>query len=388
MSEPRRNASHQNDSSLTGEAHPFLTSRGLWLQQNARVDLPDGIPLPSTAPGRGQHHRSSGDAETERRIDPSMPWQSPTTPPLLGRFDDSPLESGSLQNLRPAKRFPDLTELRRRPLTSLFRSALATDVLWTKGTSTRGQSQENAADNENSLAIQRQNIARAIGKLVIRLPGNHAGQFASGSAFITGPNTLMTCAHNLFDSNERTWSQALEFYPGYDFYSNEPHPVCRVVSAVIPKAYLNNPLSNHDLAICRVDSNIGDQVGAELAIQTVGNIEFFDSARVDIMGYPAGSGFDFGKQLWCSRGRFLFGVSGGGDEYAPTFATDFGGGASGCPWVVTDPDSGRSAVVGVTSGHAKLKHDIAEPNLMSLTSALLSDRNLNRLNDDFIEHRF
>jgi hypothetical protein len=93
--------------------------------------------------------------------------------------------------------------------------------------------------------------------------------------------------------------------------------------------------------------------------------------------------------LWRSRGHYLFGVSGGGgDDFAPTIATNFGGGASGCPWVYRDPISGRHVAVGITSGHAKLKHDLAEPNLLSLTSALLTDRNLDRLNEEFVEHQF
>jgi hypothetical protein len=251
----------------------------------------------------------------------------------------------------------------------MYRSALATDSIW------------EASDPDS--------ISRAIGKLIIRLPGQQTGPFASGSAFVTGPNTIMTCAHNLFDSNERVWSRGLEFYPGYDFYSSERRPACRVVSGTIPRAYLDNPLTNHDIATCRVDVNIGDLIGTELPIQPLMNIDFFDTHHVDIIGYPAGSGFDFGKQLWRSRGHYLFGVSGGGgDDFAPTIATNFGGGASGCPWVYRDPISGRHVAVGITSGHAKLKHDLAEPNLLSLTSALLTDRNLDRLNEEFVEHQF
>ncbi|WP_044300421.1 trypsin-like serine peptidase [Rhodopirellula sallentina] len=383
MADPRRRANVASDHSLSGEAHPFLTPRGLWLQQSGRVDLPEGVPLRSTAPGPPQHP-----SRQHRVDDPDqsahLPSGRPTSPepPLLGRFDDSPLSPGTLQNIYPAKRFGDLAALRRKPLEPLFRSALAADPFW----------QPVDASEVSTAAGQdrpSQNIARAVGKLIIRLPINHGSPYASGSAFLTGPNTLMTCAHNLFDSNTRNWSRALEFYPGYDFYSDQPQPFARVLSAAIPKAYLENPLSNHDLAICRLDTNIGEHIGVELTPQVVEHVEFFDSARVDILGYPAGSGFDFGKQLWRSRGRFLFGVSGGGeDDFAPTFATDFGGGASGGPWVTRDPDSNRPVVVGVTSGHAKLRHDHAEPNLMSLTSALFSQRNLDRLDGDFAEHHF
>ena len=364
--------------SLTGDPNSFLTPRGLWLQQNGRVDLPMGAPLPSTIPGNDSRQWMSDD----------QGFSTPAEQPLLGRFDDRPLDAGTLQNLRPAERYPNPAKLRSRPLTPLYVAALANEPIWTSPESWPAGYTPNQADlTGTSNAIG--SVAKAIGKIVIRLPGKHAGQVASGSAFVTGPNTIMTCAHNLFDSNERQWSQGLEFYPGYDFYSSNPLPACRVISGVIPAAYLENPLTNHDIAICRVDCNIGELVGTELAPFQIDNIDFYDRHWVDIMGYPAGSGFDFGKQLWRSRGRFLFGVSGGGeDEYAPAIATHFGGGASGCPWVHFDTQRQQHVAVGVTSGHARLRYDTGEPNLMSLTSALFTGRNLERLDDAFIEHTF
>ncbi|SMP65672.1 hypothetical protein SAMN06265222_109120 [Neorhodopirellula lusitana] len=352
--------------SLTGVSHEFLTPRGLWLQQNSRIDMADGIALPSTIPG-------------ENFI--------PSDQPLLGRIDDQPLDPGTLQNLRPARRYPNSAKLRTGPLTPLFVAALADGPIWK--TPQAWPAGYEPTQSERTIPADLASVAPAIGKLAIRLPGKQAGQTASGSAFITGPNTIMTCAHNLFDSNERQWSQGLEFHPGYDFYSPHQRPTCQIVSGMIPKAYLDNPLTNNDVAICRVDCNIGDIMGAELPIQEIDNVGFYDDRWVDILGYPAGSGFDFGKQLWRSRGRFLFGVSGGGeDDYSPVVATHFGGGASGCPWVYYDPDKKQHVAVGLTSGHARLRYNPSEPNLMTLSSSLWTSRTLERLNNESVEHRF
>lgn len=383
-----QNSGNQTQQSLTGDSgHPFLTQRGLWLQQNSRVDLPQGIALPSNFPG-GSGAGGSSDIPVSGSWIKTETDPNSKEPPLLGRFRDEPLNEGSLQNLQPAEHFPDVASLRRGPLTQHYASALASDRIW-DDRSTLPLSPSITPKELNQANRAFAHAARAIGKMVIRLAGKPASQFASGSAFVTGPNTIMTCAHNLFDSNERQWSAGLEFYPNYDFYSNEPRPACRIVSGIIPRAYLDNPLSNHDIAVCRVDQNIGDLIGAELPPMELNDIGFFDRNIVDVMGYPAGSGFDFGKQLWRSRGRFLFGVRGGvDDDFSPAVATNFGGGASGCPWVHYDRNRQQAVAVGITSGHARLRYDPAEPNLMSLTSSLFSSRTLGRLNDDYIEHSF
>ncbi len=117
--------------------------------------------------------------------------------------------------------------------------------------------------------------------------------------------------------------------------------------------------------------------------------DMFNRTPVAIVGYPAGSGFDFGKQLWRSVGDYLFGRSNGpGDDYSPAMATNFGAGASGCPWLIKDTNTGQYAAVGVTSGHAKLRYVRGEPNLMSLTSPFFGPRMFDRLNDDSIFHDF
>ncbi len=368
MTEPprRQKAASPVDSLAPSGAHPFLTDRGLWLQQNARIDLPESIPMPRSGPGSSFEFPAANSLDLSGDIE-HRPSDSSVTP-LLGRFRDAPIDSGTMQNIRTSKRFPDPSRLRIEPLTRYYQTFLA------------------ASRTDDAIRTKQ---LQAIGKLVIHLAGGRPDEFASGSAWISGPNTIVTCAHNLFDSNTRRWSMGLEFYPGYDFYSQKPLPVCRVISATISKGYLENPLTNHDWAICKVDCNIGDMVGAEISLQAIPGIDFFDSTPVLISGYPAGSGFDFGKQLWQSRGEFLFGMSGGGeDDFAPAVATSFGGGTSGCPWLAKDPETGLWVAVGVTSGHAKLRYDPGEPNLMSLTSPLMNQNRLDRINEDSVQHEF
>lgn len=202
-----QNSGNQTQQSLTGDSgHPFLTQRGLWLQQNSRVDLPQGIALPSNFPG-GSGAGGSSDIPVSGSWIKTETDPNSKEPPLLGRFRDEPLNEGSLQNLQPAEHFPDVASLRRGPLTQHYASALASDRIW-DDRSTLPLSPSITPKELNQANRAFAHAARAIGKMVIRLAGKPASQFASGSAFVTGPNTIMTCAHNLFDSNERQCRRA------------------------------------------------------------------------------------------------------------------------------------------------------------------------------------
>ena len=107
-----------------------------------------------------------------------------------------------------------------------------------------------------------------------------------------------------------------------------------------------------------------------------------------VVGYPAGSGFDFGKQLWQSRGEYLFSRrSGPDDDYSPVVASTFGGGCSGCPWLVRDKQ-GNLVAVGASSGHAKLRYEPGEPNLTSLASPFFGPKMFAELENDCVFHQF
>ena len=325
--------------------HPFLTPKGLRLQQQGpRVFGGLPLSLPDYPPERPKRDQRVPAAE----VDP---------------FDLSDPGDLPVDNVVPSKRFPRLESLSGTPLREHFKTRLV------------------SAAHTSPL--------RAIGKLLIQVSRDRPLELASGSAWISGPSTIVTSAHNLYDSNTKTWSQALQFYPGYDYYSDRPQPVCRVTSCYLPRRYLKNPATAYDIAVCHVDRNIGDIVDTQIPMETIGSHELFDQTPVAIVGYPAGSGFDFGKQMWQSIGAYLFGRRiAPGEDYSPAMATSFGAGASGCPWLIQDGPSGRYLAVGVSSGHAKLSYARGQPNLMSLTSPFFGQRMFDQLNDDPAFHEF
>ena len=322
--------------------HPFLTPKGLRLLRGNKKRAPMPIEFPEYPPV------SDGIPDSYQNIDP-FEFEDPKTHPLV--------------NIKVSQQFPNPETLANKPLTSHY------------------QSQRVKGSRDGQL--------KAVGKLFIQLSPNPRHELAMGSAWITGPNTIATAAHNLFDSNRRTWSKALEFHPGYDFYAKKKLPTCRVTSCMVPKGYFDNPTTNRDVATCFVDKKIGEIIGAQIPMKPVPNSDFFDTSKVAIVGYPAGSGFDFGKQMWRSVGDYLFGHSNGpGDDFAPVVATDFGGGASGCPWIIKNPKTGEYQAIGVTSGHAKLRYLRGEPNLASLTSPYFGHRMFSALNDNAVFHDF
>ena len=355
--------------------HPFLTPKGYRLQRQGRIG--DAPPLPHYAPGGASPMPGEiidGEIVYLDGFDDQGPIdQSFVDPELDGSYSGSrytrPYLSwkdsrGGIVNVRPSRKFPDTARLVRMPLTPYFE---------TKPVRRPEQSQ-----------------LRAIGKLFIYNPTNPWGEPASGSAWIAGPSLLMTSAHNLYDVTTRTWARWLEFFPGYNYYSTSDRPSCRITSCHIPRGYFDNPKANFDIAMCYVDRNIGDIVDAMIPSYPIEDSSFFDDTATAIVGYPATSGFDFGKQLWQSKGEYLFcRNSGGNDEYSPVVATDFGGGASGCPWLVRDPrGKDQYVAVGATSGHAKVRFEPGEPNLMATMSPLFSKKMFDILRDDHVVHEF
>ena len=328
------------------DEHPFLTPKGMRLLRGTEKNAPTPLPFPEYPSVDDRHDED--DSRSYPQLDP---------------FDFAAIKSTPISNVKPSLKFPTVLELAARPLSDHFRSRPVRDP--------------SSGD------------LKAIGKLFIQLSADPRYELAMGSAWITGPNTIATAAHNLFDSNTRTWSKALQFHPGYDHYSLRQLPTCRVTSCLIPQGYFDNPTTNHDVATCYVDKPIAEIVGAQIPMRRIVESEFFDHNKIAIVGYPAGSGFDFGKQMWQSIGDYLFGQSSGpGEDYAPVLATDFGGGSSGCPWIYKDPDTDKLQAVGLSSGHAKLRYARGEPNLASLTSPYFGHRMFDQLNDNAVFHEF
>lgn len=338
-----------------GGSHPFLTEKGLRLQQlGPRTDNSLPMTMPAYPP---MDSYGSGAIPIEVETAPTDP------------FDFRADADKPIHNVRPSRKFPDPAKLARTPLTRYFETA--------------------------PIVATKSSPLRAIGKLFIQIASDARLPLAMGSAWITGPSTIATAAHNLYDVTTRTWSRALEFHPAYDYYKTGTSLSCRVTSCYLPRTYMSNPATNHDVAICYVDRNIGDIVGHAIEMETITDEDFFNDNPVAIVGYPAGSGFDFGKQLWRSRGEYLFGqgsgqINGIDSDFAPVMATNFGGGASGCPWLAEDKlaGPGKYKAVGVTSGHAKLRYARGELNLNSLVSPYFGPKMFDLLNDDQVFHEF
>lgn len=316
-----------------GSSHPFLTEKGLRLQrEQARVADASPRSLP---------------------VFPDTQYAQPASPPS---------DLYSLQNILPSKKFPDVRVLDRTPLSNFCESKLVPT----------GSSPQ----------------LKAIGKLFIQLAHLPQGERAAGSAWITGPSTIATSAHNLYDFTKSMWSQSVEFFPSHNHYGKERFPSCRVTACTIPKGYFENPTTNNDIAICHVDRNIGDIVGERIAMRPVYDNGVFESNKIAVVGYPAGSSFDFGKQLWASTGDYLFGRRNGpDDDFSPVIASTFGGGCSGCPWLIAD-ENGKLSAIGASSGHSRLKQLPGEPNMMSLVSPFFGPRMFNALQQDATFHQF
>ena len=360
---PRRRS--RNDTAVTGETYGPLTEKGYRLMRTS--PLTDQYRAMPTVPGGGAVPME----ESTRVVRPAEVRQ-PYPGPFFGPRMDAETSSdvATLQNLLPSRKHPDPWSLGDRPLRELYDSRPVRD------------------DDDEQF--------RAVGRLVIHDDPVSWDRPAFGSAWVVGRYLIATCAHNLFDSNRRRFARSIEFYPGFDYYA-QPFgldgtavaPVqCRVTEGRIPASFLNNPATNDDIAVCRVDRPIGDIIGVTIPVRPPNGPDYFDDHRVIVAGYPAGSEFDFGKRLWLSRGDYLFARRGGpDDDFAPVVATNFGGGASGGPWLVRVGD-GSLRAVGLTSGHARVRYGRGELNLMSLQSPRVTAERWEKLQTDAVVRRF
>ena len=341
--------------------HPFLTERGLRLQMSGRVDYSVPQPLPTYPPTDGVPVESwpIEPSSGERIAEATTPVPLPAVDP----FDTSARRSAEIFNVVASKSFADPAMLANMPLDHLHRTSKVPD------------------DAPESL--------NAVGKLFIQTTADPLRPLASGSAWIIGPSTLATAAHNLYDHSTGRWSRRLQFHAGFNYYDPPPPThVCEITSGYLPRRYLQNPSSEVDFAILYTDCNIGDAVGHALPWETVDSLDAYEDDAVAIVGYPATSGFDFGKQMWRSVGSLLFGrFNRPGADPSPVMASAMGAGASGGPWIIRTSD-GALRAIGVTSGHAKLRHVPGEHNLASLTSPMMSRRLIDELETDAVHHTF
>ena len=352
------------------DSHPFLTPRGLRLQQLGRVDQssPRIMPeytVPQSPPRPPGTPRPSPSGVPD-------PWQ---TAPVMDPFEFESLPPDQPIGVIPSRRYPDANVLTRMPLAETYHVAKVSRP------QISGDPSADGVDPAKPLA--------AVGKLFLQTSPRTDRGLATGSAWVVGPDTIATAAHNLFDSNSRTWTHGLRFHAAFDYYAERtrtPPPV-RITAGSVPRRYLENPTTDADIAVCKTEFPIGDILGVNVPWLAVDDIEFYETHAVAIVGYPGTSGFDFGKQMWRSVGQYLFArQSSPGADPTPGMASSMGSGVSGGPWIVDVEDGYRA--VGVTSGHAKLHYVRGEHSLESLTTPMLSSRLIDQLQSDAVWHSF
>ncbi|MFT3766991.1 MAG: hypothetical protein QM820_15955 [Minicystis sp.] len=159
------------------------------------------------------------------------------------------------------------------------------------------------------------------------------GESCSASAFVVGPNLVMTAAHNLYgedpDDHRLYWSSNLSFIPAYRDGSC-PYGVRPLTQQIVLQKWLD---TNGDS-----DWDVGFGIVAGLGA-TVGYMGLvFDQSPAQsgaswtALGYPDDAPFD-GTRMWQSTGSFT------GDDPDGTLAKGMDSGigvegSSGGPWLL------------------------------------------------------
>lgn len=164
----------------------------------------------------------------------------------------------------------------------------------------------------------------AVGKILFRSarPGQcNVVEDAYGSAWAIGPRTIMTVAHNLYETNCGQFSSNIVFAPV--FGSDQSVELYSVVSYRFPPAYPQIPSANNDVAICILDRELNADVGF---IQPLTH-QPINAGRLLALGYPSNHSL---QKMWQCDGEFVAELSDPDDRIA--MGSDFRGGSSGGPW--------------------------------------------------------
>ena len=203
-----------------------------------------------------------------------------------------------------------------------------------------------------------------------------------GTAWLIEDNEIFTCAHNLYDASANAqhlkWATEVFFAPGYDFYNTE-NAVFKVVQAHIARDYtVDERRTPHtDVAVCRLERAVPNSVHIPIYDSQL-EYELFESLEIDVIGYPGGISFDFGRQQWANRGQHLWAERGLlTSPFAPVFASGLVGGASGAPWVAFH--NGQETAVGMTIGPSSPSINPPNTNIMSTKSPLFGPEMVEQL---------
>ena len=156
-----------------------------------------------------------------------------------------------------------------------------------------------------------------------------------GTAWVIGNRTIMTCAHNIYESNCNAYSTNIVFNRAFNGTRN-PQDMYSVVAYRIIPEYPTVPSANNDVAVCIVDRDFPDDI---LRIPPIINPSSSGYQTCKAVGYP-GNKPDGLNKMWSCDGDFMPQLSDPDDRIV--MASDFGGGSSGGPWVVQTNDGLRA----------------------------------------------
>ena len=104
----------------------------------------------------------------------------------------------------------------------------------------------------------------------------------AASAFLEGPNVLVTAAHCCYDAEDGGWADDLYYYPARDGTNNEYSQVQRY-SILVPSTWKNSKSDNYDWCIVTLKTAIGNTTGYFGKKWTSAS---YNGTSVTMTGYP------------------------------------------------------------------------------------------------------
>lgn len=118
------------------------------------------------------------------------------------------------------------------------------------------------------------------------------GNAWGGSGTMIGPHHVLTCAHCVYDFDEKSWFKEILACPALNG-KIAPFGEVKVTRAYIFKSWLTIGDSNFDIALLLLDQSIGDYTGWGGLLSAPDTD--LSQEEVYIIGYPGDKGF---KQMW------------------------------------------------------------------------------------------
>jgi len=118
------------------------------------------------------------------------------------------------------------------------------------------------------------------------------GNTYGGSGSLVGPHHVLTCGHNVYDSDDNIWAEKILVYPALND-SSAPFGEVKVVKVVTFTDWVSGGNPAHDMALLILNKSIGKYTGWGGLLSTA-DMEI-SQQTVHITGYPGDKGL---KQMW------------------------------------------------------------------------------------------